>query len=109
MSATQHTPGPWGISQCWGTGGTDCGFDIEQDESLDYRGAVCHLTDAEHIEGISIAERDANARLISAAPELLAALEDSRLFFAAHADGPGTEAKRLLDQSRAAIAKARGQ
>jgi hypothetical protein len=77
MSA--HTPGPWFANAAIGTDDADCGWHIEP-ECIDfqYRGMVCSLNDAEHIEGITKSERDANARLIAAAPELLALLKDWR-------------------------------
>lgn len=36
-----------------------------------YRGSVATVTDAEHMGGITVAERNANACLIAAAPDLL--------------------------------------
>lgn len=48
-----------------------------------YRGGICIVSAAPHIGGISIEERNANAALISAAPDLLEAanylLDDMRL------------------------------
>lgn len=74
---SKHTPGPWFANRAIGTNNSDCGWHIEP-ECIDYqyRGTVCSLNDAEHIGGVTKTERDANARLITAAPELLAALED---------------------------------
>ena len=72
--STEHTPGPWLLEQQLGTGDSDCGWSVLEREQNPYRGEICHITDAEHIAGITKAERDANARLIAAAPELLEAL-----------------------------------
>jgi hypothetical protein len=76
-----HTPGPWILERAIGTNDKDCGWDVlGQSASAEYtyRGLVCHATDAEHIGGITKAERDANVSLIAAAPDLLAALQSAR-------------------------------
>lgn len=84
----QHTPGPWKADK-WATGWTVSAPDSHY--------SVCHL------EGCNNA--DANARLIAAAPELLAAckmvvervLESDQVTL------------EELDQVKAAIAKAEGK
>ena len=73
-AVSKHTPAPWLLEQQLGTDGIDCGWSALEAYSKPYRGEICHITDAEHIDGITKAERDANARLIAAAPELLGAL-----------------------------------
>lgn len=91
MSA-QHTPGPWRINPCFQTMISNC---EDGDDSAD----ICEVSEwtPEFWD-----ERDANARLIAAAPELLEALEK-----AIHArvirDGD------VVDTMRAAIAKAKGE
>ena len=72
--STKHTPGPWLLEHNLGTDDLDCGWSVLEREQNPYRGDVCRVTDAEHIDGITKGERDANARLIAAAPELLGAL-----------------------------------
>lgn len=92
----KHTPGPWTADE-WATGYT-VSSDLEH-----Y--SVCHL------EGCNNAE--ANARLIAAAPELLAALE---AFIGLPFPMPGQKSSNrgwsdfqaYCDQARAAIAKAKG-
>jgi hypothetical protein len=87
----RHTPGPWQYN----------GFVTDSDFSgwrvylpTKYRRAIT-------VEGTSAAEADANARLIAAAPDLLAALKAVVAFTGAHG-GPYADA-------RAAIAKAEGR
>lgn len=109
MSA--HTPGPWVAEMQYGENDTDCGWELQEQRAVDdftYRGAVCRITDAEHIQGITKAERDANARLIAAAPDLLAA---ARAYMrVCPADEDTTHAfQEATDALRAAIAKAEGR
>ena len=92
----QHTPGPWHLSECAGQT-TDAGICAE---------SGLHITDVGGY-GMRDDQNEANARLIAAAPELLAALEclvavgnpsaDPLVMFAA------------TEKARAAIAKALGQ
>lgn len=100
---TKHTPGPW---------------DVEIDERIDERGlyyvAGYNIHSREDgavvgIEGICCGPRDeANARLIAAAPELLAAC--AGLLDALRTSGVSNGAIRFAeDQARAAIAKAEGR
>lgn len=89
-----HTQGPWGAS-------TSC--------SSDFR-CIRHITDADgntiadvrYVEGFSQDEELANARLITAAPELLAALEGIMVTVA------GVETSPVYKAARAAIIRARG-
>jgi hypothetical protein len=93
MSA-QHTPGPWGWNYIDGKGGELCG----------HAGKV--VIDHAHHEGMWFASYDetvdaANACLIAAAPDLLAALE----LLVNCGQVTATE----WNAAHAAIAKARGQ
>jgi hypothetical protein len=90
---TQHTPGPWGC-------------DWTSHHSHDYRlqqpnGAPLRLV----VEANDHNEQRANARLIAAAPDLLAALEVVREYMDHAADQFSYED---IVQIRAAIAKATG-
>ena len=91
---SEHTPGPWrvfdgadhfiiGIGELNGDGITDCGFGIWRGKSE---------------------EAQANARLIAAAPDLLAALRNFM-----EADGHSDFEESWWTAARAAIAKATGQ
>ena len=105
-----YTPGPWHLEKAIGTGDVDCGWHVEP-EVIDfrYRGMVASLSDAEHIKGITKAERDANARLIAAAPDLLDALQ-ALVDLADDADNEVDlwNYAAEFDAARAAIAKATG-
>ena len=103
---TAHTPGPWswnaGYDKLTGAGGNMVL------NSADYEGMwVCGVPFLE--------EGEANAFLIAAAPELLAALESlvnapvrySSNRIEIDCDSHGNAMKRMMD-ARAAIAKARG-
>jgi len=70
---------------------------------------VCHIADRNgyyvaiaSLHGKDPEEREANARLIAAAPELAEALNDACLTYAAHGDQPP---QKWLD----ALAKAKGE
>lgn len=102
----QHTPGPWvvtAVGSCHG---------IHPAASENERDDICRITPHNyHPDGWPAAkvEAEANARLIAAAPDLLAALQalvgEADLGEIDHED----ETRRLLDVARAAIAKATGQ
>ncbi len=118
---TQHTPGPWVASCCDITDERPVGEDgvrfwnITQG-GVPYRGDVCNVHQAGHIGGITIAERDANARLISAAPDLLDVVQTLRDYVSDCASGwidDGSNGSRFRDMAHddlaridAAIAKA---
>lgn len=98
MTESKHTPGPW-IARAFGTP-TLCVTDAD----------AAYVVDRFKLGGRSQAEHDANASLIAASPNLLAACESSlrllqaRLDFAEILD----EEKAHIDTLRAAIAKAKG-
>ena len=107
--ATKHTPGPWRIDPSWDILGN----------TKDGNGMVCQIT----VDAVPRDEAAANAHLIAAAPDLLAALkallqiiEDAREdddFDAntCNAGGIifGDIASGAIEASRAAIAKAEGK
>lgn len=90
----QHTPGPWQIMV------RDSVGDNIFTESKPYRRIANTYGDADEFQ--------ANARLIAAAPELLAALEEltDRVDTVLHAGYVGLN---RITAARAAIAKARGE
>lgn len=116
---SSFTPGPWLLDKDLGENASDCGWSILQRQAVEdfnYRGAICSVTDAEHIDGITLAERDANARLIVTAPEMLGALLAALEFIEDQEDvidGPegqpvANAAMRLATDLRAVLLKATG-
>lgn len=95
-----HTPGPWHIEQF------TSGYSKHEDRTISHRlenGNMFRIGRAYNISGPH--ETDANARLIAAAPEMLAALR----MHAALPAWPDREALiKAMDATRAAIAKATG-
>ena len=70
MTTTKHTPGPWEIHRIAPEHNKGYGQLIGPNHSWAVC-ALCNPLDKQHDE-----ERDANAHLIAAAPELLVALEE---------------------------------
>ena len=88
MTQIKHTPGPWAHIN-------PDGFTVRHPQVYSDTGPVCNAT---WLGDVRIDELRANARLISAAPELLEALQEAALWV----DG------ELKTKVRAAIAKATG-
>jgi hypothetical protein len=103
MTTPAHTPGPWGyttVGSCHG---------IHPAASENERDDICRITPHNfHPDGWVAAKSEAvaNARLIAAAPALLAALQalvgEADLGEIDYED----DTRELLDAARAAIAKA---
>lgn len=114
---TQHAPGPWAISPIFAELGltmNDGSIPVMAGDDrvcvVDYRG---NASTRKRYNAPS-AERDANARLIATAPDLLAALTIAHEWLAnAQADEPEDFTNPRLDEAVAlivaAIAKATGQ
>ena len=107
----KHTPGPWRVNDLSSNLGGEWPFGAEICRSTDGNTGPA-VTAIAH--GLSLAEADANSRLIAAAPELLSALEDAA--FLLHKLGTNwKEAVSMKDSclrssndALAAIAKAKG-
>ena len=106
-----HTPGPW--RECRGSSDRGCLCGLVWSAAADIPVASCDLREElipDHFA--PLAERQANARVIAAAPDLLEALQ--RLMSLMHHDSLG-EAPNDYDwgdaanESAKAIAKARGE
>jgi hypothetical protein len=94
----RHTPGPWEISGPMGTehlGGREPWFWVFAERTLHLQVKACS-------DGFVRGENEANARLIAAAPELLAALHECLTCEFAVTD------KAAIARAEAAIAKALG-
>lgn len=91
--STRHTPGPWLVRN-----DEICFISKEDDQSF---GMACPIAQF-------FGERaEANARLIAAAPELLAALTELEFMFAPFASD--STLANGIHKARAAIAKATGE
>mgnify|MGYP001600623960 CR=1 FL=1 len=97
---TKHTPGPWKVTELdWDSSDTYINPSRETGEFA----LICRMTG-------SHAHKNANARLIAAAPELLEALEEA--LTAPFGLVRGDDARKQTDfvtKARAAIAKAKGE
>ena len=81
MTEAKHTPGPWHVEDPLGCGLGDHLWIVQEGKTpqvYDWRNlaVVCSddPDDCENGQPITVAERDANARLIAAAPDMLAAM-----------------------------------
>ena len=100
---TQHTPGPWWVDQ-----GVD-GLDLPGHVTINAKNKlalaqVVWVMEDDAAEGKPSPEREANARLIAAAPDLLEALENTLKFLVSE-----TCEHPAAVSARAAIAKAKGE
>lgn len=102
MTNTTHTPGPWMVHE---TGFYTNPFKIT---ARGKHGAVANIP---HSEITTTARQSANARLIAAAPELLAALEgmDEELSLWGEDTLETMNLTARSEAIRAAIAKAKGE
>ncbi|MNT50659.1 hypothetical protein D3C86_1063590 [compost metagenome] len=99
MSGVKHTPGPWKID--FGhPRGNPCGISAKNDGRLVTRFGVFARP--------STPEALANARLIAAAPDLLAAADAAMLFYDAIGDDHRPGECKVLDDLARAIAMATG-
>ena len=96
-TTASHTPGPWTLSP-W-TASSDIAIHGYNDGQRQWIGDVVGDTDSEHATD---ANRDANARLIAAAPDMLEALKGLMPMWQSGIDEPWVKA------ARDAIAKATG-
>lgn len=110
MTNTQHTPGPWQIGSRYGNTKVEIA-------DASYNRAICTVWTHQD-EGSTVEPEKrfqplpcgaANARLIAAAPELLAALWDIAEAEEHDGDASVCDFQTLQSIARAAIAKATGQ
>ncbi len=107
---TKHTPGPWYCGEPFEVfPGAGLRFHVSQAEGATYTplySDVAHFL-AETIPGEKLEIQRANARLIAAAPELLAALEIADKFCGSLTSDECPDSVHI--PIRAAIAKAKGE
>jgi hypothetical protein len=104
MNTNKHTPGPWDYD--WHDGHIALYSDAQPD---DYFARVEHsewVKDEDWDGGENVPERIANARLIAAAPDLLAACE---AVLASIHDPSDDDMFTFEDMLEKALAKARGE
>lgn len=106
-SDTKHTPGPWVACT------DDAAWDritIEQDRTKLPPGEEPSVVGEAYDsgDGIDRATAEANAALIAAAPDLLAALREARALANHFAQGGGPVPRERFDAIDAAIARAEG-
>lgn len=107
----QHTPGPWQI-ETWNYSGSRTVPTIRT--AKDAIAQLCNLWRPEdNPHEMGVAEQEANARLIAAAPDMLAALKAFLRAPSIGSSGPGSVSIEVqtfnLNEARAAIAKAEGR
>lgn len=106
MNTQKHTPGPWTVGNIKQSNRPDAHFPIEAFYDSDgerFRATVAEIP-TWSFDGVTDANREehiANARLISAAPDLLDAVQ-------AIVDAFGDQDSILIDQCKAALRKAKG-
>ncbi len=96
MTNTKHTPGTWAVERATGENGV----------------GQYHVTPCSGDEDYGCIYSEADARLIAAAPDLLAALTEAHalLEYAAECEFDfGEGFTQAMEQNRAAIAKAKGE
>lgn len=109
MSEFKHTPGPWILSE----------YEVRHPITLelhkgceifckDNNRVVCEIPDY-HFHKEDVASQSADARLLTAAPELLEALEYVLSMWGDYLPAGNSNAMKAIKQARAAIAKARGE
>ena len=104
MKNTLHTPGPWTVGNIKQSNRPDANFPIEAFYDADgerFRATVAEIP-TWSFDGVTDANREehiANAALIASAPDLLDALH-------AIIDAFGHQDSLLMDQCKAAVAKA---
>jgi len=103
---TTHTPGPWTVQTL---GEKINGYPDWNSYCIRHLNQNVHIATVGHVDRYYEQQNEANARLIAAAPDLLAALKKSVQFVAKYANDHDSKiAFRMLAQMHAAIDKAGG-
>ena len=99
---TKHTPGPWVL----GDSDLYCSSLSVHCGTRQGHTTICRMVSLEY--GVGIGEVEANARLISAAPELLEALQSAHMALIGYTH-QNEITHNALEKARAAICKATGE
>ena len=99
MTQATHTPGPWEAHTHY-----DNSVSVRHYLGMGLNQPVCEM-----LPGQTPAERNANARLIAAAPDLLAALEEMAAVFGWQSPNANPAVDAAIAAAHAAIAKAKGE
>jgi hypothetical protein len=99
IMTTKHTPGPWLISERVKTARLDNALMVRPVYHQNYEYGATAI----------IATSEANARLIAAAPDLLAVLQQMIEVFLDTDGSFGADETEIMEMARAAIAKATGE
>ena len=102
---SKHTPGPWHADP----GRRVTGFAVTHDGEPNPIAIALRKPRSSHTNGITDSTALANARLIAAAPDLLVALEACEELLSAMPTLGGIAGLAVVENARAAIAKARGE
>ena len=106
MNTKNHTPGHWEIEICEENGPFWDSFYIQTDskhwDGNDIKRIICRFPTGTGQFGEMGRENLANAQLITAAPDMFDALQ-------AIVDALGDQDSLLIDQAKAALAKAKGE
>jgi hypothetical protein len=110
MKTTNHTPGPWYVTDI-AIIGNNGGTLIAEHPAVKWQALKSVTKSGDAIVAESIKQAYANAHLIASAPDLLSAARNAANVLAALATGQLAEIKpdsNALQELRAAIAKAEG-
>lgn len=99
---TKHTPGPWTMHPRFSDGA-----EVRSIAQVAWCGAAAAYGESGN-QNIDAAEACANARLIAAAPDLLAVCEGLVAWWKADGISGNATLDALSDKARAAVAKAKG-
>ena len=105
---SEHTPGPWTVENASDRMLWVGALRVPDDERYGLHTIITGI-DIEDLTPEARAKKEANARLISAAPDLLAACEAVATWWEAHGIEGDHRTDAFCTLARAAIAKARGK
>jgi hypothetical protein len=105
---SEHTPGPWRIYRITGEDGESIGVMCINEQHIDSDGDPSDICEIANLGYYGIPQCEANAKLIAAAPELLAALQAMLKDCEQSCETSLVHGGAVEDMARSAIAKATG-